>query len=98
MIRAHSDNASPVELLENRRLLSAGVVNGMLVVVGTNGPDRIVMWQDVGAKGPVITGFVDALLFERPPETFEVPAEGVRSILVRALAGDDTVDLFNAPV
>jgi Ca2+-binding RTX toxin-like protein len=93
-----SANTRFLDKLEPRRLFSATVVDGMLVVVGTNGPDRIVMWEDEGATGPVIVGFVDALLFGRPPETFEVPAEGVRSILVRALAGNDTVDLFDAPV
>ena len=98
MTETNSHIAPDAELLENRRLLSADVVNGTLVVVGTNGPDRIAMWEDVGPKGTVIVGYVDALLFDRPPETFEFPAEGVHSILVRALPGADTVDLFDAPV
>jgi Ca2+-binding RTX toxin-like protein len=98
MIPTNRDLVCQAEPLENRRLLSANVVNGTLVVVGTNGPDRIAMWEDVGPKGPVIVGYVDAQLFGRPPETFEVPAESVHSILVRAGAGADTVDLFDAPV
>jgi Ca2+-binding RTX toxin-like protein len=83
--------------LERRRLFSADVVNGMLVVVGTNGPDRITIWQDVGPSGPVIQVVADALLMGRPPETYQFPADGISMVVVRALAGDDAVNLFPAP-
>src|SRR5690349_19613046 len=86
------------EHLESRRLLSADVVDGTLVVVGTNGPDRISMWEDIGRDGPVIIVYVDALLMGRPPEQYAIPREQVRSVLVRGLAGDDIIELDIAPL
>ena len=88
---------SVVEALESRRLLSVGVVDGTLVVVGSAGPDRIRLYDDVTDKGPVIVVIVERLLIGGAPEVHEVPSEGVRSVLVRAGAGDDEVDLFDAP-
>jgi hypothetical protein len=84
--------------LEPRRLFSVQVVDGTLEVTGTNGPDRIAMWQFEGPKGLVIDGYTEALISGRPPEPFEVPAEGVHLIRVRAFAGDDRVDLIDAPL
>ena len=89
---------SAIQSLELRRLFSAMVENGTLVVVGTNGPDRIRMWEDQRGAQVVIVGYIDALLLGRPAEGFEVPADGVRSVVVRALAGDDDVDLADAPL
>jgi Ca2+-binding RTX toxin-like protein len=87
-----------VEVLEDRRLLSADVVDGTLFVVGTSGPDRIAMWEDIRPKGPVIVVIIDAQLLGRPPEVYEIPADGVRSIFVRALGGGDEVNLADYPL
>ena len=95
--RTRLNGPPAVEVLEDRRLLSAEVVNGTLVVVGTNGPDRITIWQQVGPNGLEIHVVMEALLFGRPPETYQFPAEEIHSVLVRALAGDDAVNLFPAP-
>src|SRR3954465_4260594 len=93
-----STNSSFVDGLEPRRLFAVQVVDGTLEVTGTNGPDRIAMWQFEGPKGLVIQGYTESLISGRPPEAFEVPAEGVNSIRVRAFAGDDTVDLIDTPL
>jgi Ca2+-binding RTX toxin-like protein len=98
MNHVHSETNPAVEILEQRRLLSADVVNGTLVVVGTAGPDRIGMWEAIRDKGPVIVGYVEPLMVGSAPERFEIPAEGVQSVLVRAGAGDDEVDLSIAPM
>ena len=87
----------PIEALERRQLLSADVVDGTLVVTGSAGPDRIRLYNDIGPDGPVIVVYIDRLLAGAPPEQYAVPADGVRSILVRAGAGDDDVDLVSAP-
>ena len=89
---------TPCESLEARRLLSADVVNGTLMVVGTAGPDRIRVWEHREAKGRSIVGYIDALMLGRPPEVFGFPAEGIYSVLVRAGGGDDDVDLSDSPL
>ena len=83
--------STPVEALEARRLLSAEVVNGTLVVTGTAAPDRILIWEEIASKGPAIVGHVNG-------EGFEVPADSVRSVLVRGLAGADRIDLASFPM
>src|SRR3989442_13128088 len=95
--RTRPNGPSAVEVLEDRRLLSAEVVNGTLGVVGTNGPDRITIWQQVGSNGLEIHVVMEALLFGRPPETYQFPADKVHSLLVRALSRDDAWNLFPAP-
>ena len=87
------------ECLEPRRLMSAIVSNGVLVVTGTPIADRILMYESTDAFGDVTSYhvFLDSPLSQRPAETHDIPAEGVRSITVRALGGDDLVDLAHAP-
>jgi hypothetical protein len=80
------------EPLERRRLMSVVVENGVLLVTGTNGPDRIIV-QHHAPGGPSYLVTVEALLAGVPPEVSVVPADDVRSILVRAYAGDDEVEL-----
>ena len=85
-----------VESLEGRRLLSAAVVDGMLVLVGTAGPDHIRAYESWDVVVPEVTGFVRRLP-DGPFEYFAVPAESVHTIVIRAGAGDDRVD-FASPL
>jgi hypothetical protein len=79
--------------LEARRLMSAALVDGTLTVVGTNAGDSIVIY----ASPPSAVGFyvvsIRAAKDNAPVEEVRVPVEGVTSVSVRALAGDDTVRL-----
>ena len=88
-----------IDLLESRRLLSAVVSNGVLVVTGTPIADRILMYEFTDALGNVRTYhvFIDSPESERPAESHDIPADGVRSITVRAGGGNDSVDLAHAP-
>jgi hypothetical protein len=90
-----SSNLPTVDALERRRFFSASVVGGVLVVTGTDAADNINVYAELTDAGRVYRVTV-----ARPGETGEshdVPAAGVRSILVRALAGDDSVNLVAAP-
>ena len=79
--------------LEPRRLLSAGVVDGTLRVVGSNAADAIVVYQ---SPAHAVGQFVVSIR-ERPNnaprEEFRFPMEGIASISVRGLAGDDVIRL-----
>lgn len=80
--------ASPVEPLEVRRLLAASVVEGVLYVDGTDAGEEIAVRGTFGESSFDVT--VGA-------EQTAVPSQGVRRIVVRAGAGDDSV-LVDLPV
>ncbi len=86
-----------IEQLEFRRLLSASVVDGVLVVTGTPTGDRIQIHEEFDDATTAYVVYIDQPLAQRPAEQYTIPAAGVRGILVRAGAGDDYVDLYNAP-
>ena len=72
------------EPLEQRRLLSAELlVNGTLVVLGTNGDDEILVDGFAPGVVRVVEDFQDPTI-----ETFE----GVRHIVVRGKKGNDTIE------
>ena len=96
MRRAPVAAALSVESLEERRLLSAAVVDGMLVVVGTAGPDHVRVYESFDVVVPEVTGFVRRLP-DGPFESFAFPAESISTIVIRAGAGDDRVD-FASPL
>jgi hypothetical protein len=93
MNRNASRQSCSTQRLEARRLLSAAVVDGTLTVVGTNAGDSIIIY----ASPPSAVGFylvsIRAAKDNAPIEEIRVPVEGVTSVAVRALAGDDTVRL-----
>ena len=83
-----------IECLESRRLLSASVIDGVLTIIGTPGDDRIIVnEQAFGGRPKVFAIGIDPADSQRPNEAYQVPAEGVRSLKVLALGGNDVVDL-----
>jgi len=89
----------PLELLEPRRLLSASVENGVLLVVGTNLDDVIMVWEEMSGGGGVdYHVVVNTPLSQRPAEFHVIPDDGVRLVSVRALDGDDLVDVATSPL
>jgi Ca2+-binding RTX toxin-like protein len=76
-----------IENLENRRLLSASLANGVLTVTGTTGNDRIAVTPN-GTDLNVQIG--------KTKQTFK--AADVKSLVVKSLAGNDTIDLAKSPV
>ena len=75
------------ENLEDRRLLSATLTNGVLTVTGTAGNDRI----SVAPKGTDLNVQVG-----KTKSTFK--AADVKSLVVKSLAGNDLIDLAKSPV
>ena len=89
MMKHSSQATCSVEPLEARRLLSAAVENGSLVIVGTNAADSIV----VSASAPYAVGFYVVLDPQREGRRLLKRSASRRGRLVRhvrALAGDDT--------
>jgi Ca2+-binding RTX toxin-like protein len=85
---------NPFESLESRRFLSASVIDGVLTIVGTPGAERILInEQAIGTSPKVFAVAIDPVDGDRPTESFMIPAEGVRSLKVIALGGNDVVDL-----
>ena len=80
--------------LEARRLLSAAVVDGVLVLAGTAAPEKfIVLHSAVNNQPETYSVSITSIPPSGPGEHYDFPAEGVRSIAVRAGAGNDVVDL-----
>ena len=84
-----------IDRLEPRRFLDATLANGVLLVEGTGLSDDIVVYfyrADPGAEAfyNVEIGPVNG---ERPTRLWQFPAAEVKSVVVRAGAGDDVVDL-----
>ena len=88
------------ETLEPRRLLSATLTAGVLSVEGTAAADDIRVYfyrSEPGADAKYVVEVGPR--FTKPPTRFwEFPAEDVRSVAVRAGAGDDVVDLAAATI
>src|SRR5688500_16505711 len=70
------------ETLENRRLLAMTVVNGVLNVTGTNGPDTI-----------TVSAGRSALTVQQNGVSRSVPLAGLGAVSIEAMGGDDTVTL-----
>src|SRR5262245_16705519 len=70
------------EVLEQRRLLAASVVNGVLTVTGNTGPDLITV---------SLSGSSFSVRHNSNTQTF--PTAGVGSIVVNALDGDDVIQI-----
>lgn len=82
------------EPLESRRLLSAALVNGVVVVVGTPLSDDIRIYRQPGPNdAPQYAVEIGPINGEQPTRLWTFPASQVRSIWVRAGSGDDVVDL-----
>ena len=81
-----------VSPLEARRLLSAAVVDGVLVLTGTTAAETFIVIHSAVAGQPE-TYSVTITPRGGDAEHQDFPAEGVHSIAVRAGAGDDVVDL-----
>jgi Ca2+-binding RTX toxin-like protein len=75
-----------IEMLEQRRLLSASVSNGILTVEGTDAGEEITVRAVAGSEpdAPSFTVSVGA-------EQTTIPATGVHTLIVQAGGGDDTV-------
>jgi Ca2+-binding RTX toxin-like protein len=86
---------SPVEAVEERRLLSAAVVDGTLVVLGTAGPDVIHIEEYSDELVSRVVVYVSPLP-DGQPESFKFPAADIHSIVVRAGAGDDVVNFISS--
>ena len=89
--------APAAEPLEARRMLSAAVQDGVLFVEGTSGPERIRVFEF--REG---TLQYDVLIIPIPyagtAESHTIPGDGVRLVSVRALGGDDIVDVRSSPL
>jgi hypothetical protein len=83
------------EALEPRRLCSATLKDGFLVIVGRAFQDRILVREDVGAQTQekVVAVDIDSPLLDLPAYHYEFPVKDVRHISIRAGWGDDIVDL-----
>ena len=81
------------EMLEQRRLLSATLVNGLLVVTGSSRPDQILMFREPGLNDAPVYTVVIQDDTTRPVYQASFPLGQVRAVAVRAGAGDDVVDL-----
>ena len=83
-----------IESLESRCRRSAVVADGILTIMGTPTAERILVnEQAVGGRPKVFAISIDPVGSERPTETYMIPADGVRSLKVLALGGNDVVDL-----
>ena len=85
------------EALEGRRLLSASVQDGVLLVEGTGGPERIRVWEFREGKLEY-TVLITPIPYAGTAEFHDIPGEGVRLVSVRALGGDDVVDVRSSPL
>src|SRR5688500_1076027 len=85
------------DILESRRLLSATLVDGTVVVLGTPMSDDIRVYRRPGpSDAPVYAVEIGPLDGRRPTQVWEFPLRQVNSVLVRAGSGDDLVDLVAA--
>jgi len=85
------------ESLENRALLSASLVNGVLTITGTDNADHIVVFQNSKTSiGVSESTAVPSVTPGKPPtithhlSTFKIA--DVKSIVVNALKGNDSVN------
>ena len=81
------------ETLETRRLMSAVVENGVLVVTGTSADDRITVYE---SRDTSVTTYVVGIQTPGVPGSdhyFRIPGGGVQSVTVRALGGNDSVNV-----
>jgi hypothetical protein len=84
------------EVLEPRRMLSAVVENGVLIVTGTPVNDYINIFEVRGDT--IVTPYYSVNVFTSGGSEFlRIPPEGIRSVTVRALGGNDTVNVELAP-
>jgi Ca2+-binding RTX toxin-like protein len=91
-----SDSTHAVgEPLETRRLLSASLEGGLLLVDGRPFSDNILIREELSTQSgeKVIVVEIDSPLLDIPATHQEFPAKDVRSIAVRAGGGNDLVDL-----
>jgi Ca2+-binding RTX toxin-like protein len=94
-----SERTGPdAEALESRRMLSAVVENGVLVVTGTPYDDVIMVWENRDTVPPNYSVVVHTPSRPELNQDFDIPGEGVRSVTVRALAGDDDVNVAASPL
>jgi Ca2+-binding RTX toxin-like protein len=88
---------SHIDSLEARRLLSAALVNGVLVVEGTSASDDIRVYRMPGpTDAPAYAVEIGPVNGKGPTFFWTFPADQVASVVVRAGPGDDTVDLATA--
>lgn len=88
--------SATVESLESRRLLSAAVVDGVLVITGTPLAERILVnenFDPATRKTKTYNVSIDPVGSDRPTEYYIIPAEGVNSLRIVAGGGNDLVDL-----
>ena len=102
--RMQGPTRSPVvEPLEPRRLMSVSLRGGgVLVVTGTGGADAIRVEQRYelvtgGAPALFITGDEPADPGAPRPQRAPIPSHGIRRIVIRAGAGDDSVEVSLPP-
>jgi len=77
--------AKHMEAMEQRRMMSASVANGVLTVIGTEAADRVEIDQDAGS----------VYVFENNILTKLVPASSVNSIGINTYGGDDYIKIWN---
>jgi hypothetical protein len=90
------DSFTPaLESLESRRLLAATLQDGVLFVSGRPFSDDILIREEISTRTgeKVIVVEIDSPGIELPATHQEFPAKDVNSVLVRAGAGDDKVDM-----
>ena len=81
------------EPLESRRLMSVDVIDGVLTIIGTPAADHIMVNEQDFAGRPKTFAVAIHRVSGGPGQNFMVPAEGVRSLKIVALGGNDMVDL-----
>jgi hypothetical protein len=83
-----------IDPLEPRRFLDATLVNGVVLVEGTGLSDDIRVYRGPGpTDGPMYLVEIGPVNGERPTRLWMFPADQVKSVAVRAGAGDDVIDL-----
>ena len=85
------------EPLESRRLLAVFVSGDVLVVVGTNLEDTVLVWEESIGGGTAYNVSVYTPRLGRA-ESREVPADGIRRVSVRGLGGGDLIDVATSPL
>jgi hypothetical protein len=93
------------EVLESRRLMSAGVVigaDGIMTVTGTEVGDRITIFRDRNNPNQLVVGL--GFLYQpgvdlppRPPGSGAYDLSSIRGIRVNGMGGDDMISVLNAP-
>ena len=79
--------------LQQRRLMSAIVEDGVLVITGTSADDRITVYESRDTSVPTYVVGIQTPSIPGSDQYFRIPGDGVRSVTVRALAGDDSVNV-----